>query len=97
MQRVGEWIRTTPVEGYIGTSAAIPTIDVTARLGEIKVPCVALVGADDIAMPPAFSKILAEKIADCRYAEVPDAGHLSNIEQPAAFNQAVERFYEEIL
>ena len=97
MKRVGEWIRTTPAEGYIGTSAAIPTIDVTARLGEIAIPCLALVGADDVAMPPAFSRILAGKIPDCRYAEIPDAGHISNIEQPEAFNQAVEGFHDGIL
>jgi 3-oxoadipate enol-lactonase len=97
MKRVGEWIRTTPAEGNIGTSAAIPTIDVTARLGEIAIPCLALVGADDVAMPPAFSRILAERIPDCRYAEIPDAGHISNIEQPEAFNRAVEGFHEGLL
>ena len=64
MKRVGEWIRTTPAEGYIGTSAAIPTIDVTARLGEIGIPCLALVGADDIAIsnieqPEAFNQAVA--------------------------------------
>src|SRR5687768_12858039 len=97
MARVAEWIRTTPADGYIGTSAAIPTIDVTERLREIPVPCMALVGADDIAMPPAFSKILAERLPNCRLVEIPDAGHLSNLEQPEAFNQAVEKFYEHIL
>ena len=97
MARVADWIRTTPAEGYIGTSAAIPTIDVTERLGEITVPCLALVGADDIAMPPAFSKVLAERLPDCRMVEIPDAGHLSNLEQPEHFNQAVEKFHDRIL
>jgi 3-oxoadipate enol-lactonase len=97
MARVADWIRTTPADGYIGTSAAIPTIDVTERLGEITVPCMALVGADDIAMPPAFSKILAERLPNCRMVEIPDAGHLSNLEQPESFDHAVERFHEHIL
>ena len=97
MARVADWIRTTPAEGYIGTSAAIPTIDVTERLGEITVPCLALVGADDIAMPPAFSKVLAERLPDCRMVEIPDAGHLSNLEQPEHFNQALEKFHDRIL
>lgn len=96
MTRVAEWIRTTPLEGYIGTSAAIPTIDVAHRLGEITVPCMALVGADDIAMPPVFSQTLAKYIPHCRLVEIPDAGHLSNLEQPEAFNFAVEKFYEHI-
>jgi 3-oxoadipate enol-lactonase len=96
MKRVAEWIRTTPAEGYIGTSAAIPAIDVTARLKEIGVPCLALVGSDDIAMPPAFSKILAQEIPDCRMVEIADAGHISNLEQPEAFNQALQQFYSEV-
>ena len=97
MARVADWIRHTPAEGYIGTCAAIPTIDVTERLGEITVPCMALVGADDIAMPPPFSKTLAERLPNCRLVEIPDAGHLSNLEQPESFNHAVEKFYEHIL
>jgi 3-oxoadipate enol-lactonase len=94
---VADWIRATPLEGYVGISAAIPTIDVTHRLGEIKVPCLALVGADDIAMPPAFSKVLQQHLPDCRYVEIPDAGHLSNLEQPEAFNAALDRFYASVI
>lgn len=96
MARVADWIRKTPLAGYLGTSAAIPTIDVTARLGEIKVPCLALVGADDIAMPVAFSEILAKGIPGCKMAVIPDAGHLSNLEQPEAFNRALANFYDTI-
>lgn len=97
MARVAGWIRATPVDGYIGTSAAIPTVDVTGRLGEITVPCMALAGADDVAMPPAFSRVLAAHIPNCRLVEIPDAGHLSNLEQPEAFNHAVEKFHDHIL
>ena len=97
MQRVGDWIRKTPLEGYCGTSAAIPTIDVTQRLGEIRVPCLVIVGADDIAMPPAMAQTLARHLPDAELVVIPDAGHLSNLEQPEAFNAALDRFYERIL
>ncbi len=93
MARVAGWIRTTPVDGYIGTSAAIPTIDVTHRLGEITIPCLALVGADDIAMPPVMAQTLARHLPHSKLAVIPDAGHLSNLEQPDAFNAALESFY----
>jgi 3-oxoadipate enol-lactonase len=96
MKRVAEWIRTTPLEGYCGISAAIPTIDVTHRLHEIKVPVLVLVGADDIAMPPAFSEILAREIPDAELVVIPDAGHLSNLEQPETFNAALDRFYDRL-
>jgi 3-oxoadipate enol-lactonase len=94
MTRVAEWIRTTPADGYIGMSAAIPAIDVTHRLKEIAIPCLALVGADDIAMPPSMAKILADNIPNARLEIVPDAGHLSNLEQPEAFNAALEKFHD---
>ena len=93
MARVADWIRTTPLEGYVGTSAAIPTIDVTHRLGEIRVPCLVLVGADDIAMPPSMAQTLARYLPQSELALIPDAGHLSNLEQPEAFNAALDRFY----
>lgn len=96
MTRVAEWIRTTPLEGYCGTSAAIPTIDVTHRLTEIKVPCLVIVGADDIAMPPAMAQTLARHLPDAELVVIPDAGHLSNLEQPEAFNAALDRFYRRL-
>ncbi len=92
MARVADWIRTTPVDGYIGTSAAIPTIDATARLKEIDVPCLVMVGEHDIAMPPAMARVLRDHLPHAQLSVVPDAGHLSNLEQPEAFNAALERF-----
>ena len=94
MDRVARWIRTTPAEGYIGCSAAIPSIDVTHRLREITVPCMVMVGADDIAMPPVMAKTLDENLPRSELVVIPDAGHLSNLEQSGAFNAALTRFYK---
>jgi 3-oxoadipate enol-lactonase len=96
MARVADWIRSTPLEGYSGCSAAIPTIDVTHRLGEIDVPCLVLVGADDIAMPLAMAQTLDRHLPHSELCVLPDAGHLSNLEQPEAFNAALDRFYKKI-
>lgn len=97
MATVADWIRQTPLDGYIGMSAAIPTIDVTHRLREIDIPCLALTGADDIAMPPAMAEILAKNIPNAKLEIIPDAGHLSNLEQPEAFNAALARFYTSVI
>jgi 3-oxoadipate enol-lactonase len=94
MARVADWIRATPLEGYVGCSAAIPTIDVTHRLSEIDVPCLVMVGADDIAMPPVMAQTLHRHLPRSQLTVIPDAGHLSNLEQPEAFNAALERFLE---
>ena len=92
MARIAHWIRTTPLDGYIGCSAAIPTIDVTDRLGEITIPCMVMVGADDIAMPPAMAETLDRHLPHSEIVVIPNAGHLSNLEQSGAFNAALDRF-----
>ena len=94
MDKVARWIRTTPADGYIGCSAAIPTIDVTHRLKEITVPCMVMVGADDIAMPPVMAQTLDQHLPRSELVVIPDAGHLSNLEQSGAFNAALTRFYK---
>ncbi len=94
MDKVGRWIRNTPADGYIGCSAAIPTIDVTDRLGEITVPCMVMVGADDIAMPPVMAEVLDRHLPRSELVVIPGAGHLSNLEQSGAFNAALTRFYK---
>jgi len=93
MEKVARWIRRTPADGYIGCSAAIAEIDVTHRLREITVPCMVMVGADDIAMPPALARVLDENLPASELVVIPDAGHLSNLEQSGAFNAALKRFY----
>src|SRR5205085_4431590 len=75
MEKVARWIRNTPADGYIGCSAAIPTIDVTHRLSEITVPCMVMVGADDIAMPPAMAATLDEHLPHSELVVIPNAGH----------------------
>jgi 3-oxoadipate enol-lactonase len=92
MARVASWIRTTPPGGYIGCSAAMATIDVTHRLGEITVPCMVIVGADDSVTPPAMARLLDEHLPRSELVEIPNAGHLSNLEQSGAFNAALSRF-----
>lgn len=96
MARVAEWIRNTPLEGYAGVSAAIPTIDVTHRLHEIDIPVLVIVGADDRAMPLALSQTLVKNLPDAELVVIADAGHLSNLEQPDRFYEALERFYNRI-
>jgi 3-oxoadipate enol-lactonase len=58
----------------------------------IRAPALVLVGERDTVTPPPLSEELASLLPDARYALIPDAGHLSNEENPAAFNVAVREF-----
>jgi pimeloyl-ACP methyl ester carboxylesterase len=60
-------------------------------LGEIKVPSLVVVGANDAPFLTA-SDYMAKKILGARKIVIPDAGHAVNIDQPAAFNSAMLEF-----
>ncbi len=64
---------------------------VMAGLASVTVPVLVLVGARDKAFLPAADYIAA-KIPGAVRVVVPDAGHVSNLDQPELFNQAVLEF-----
>jgi len=66
--------------------------DARPSLASIRVPTLVLVGADDALTPPEMSERLAAGIAGAQLRQIPSAGHLSNLEQPKLFNEAVLQF-----
>jgi 3-oxoadipate enol-lactonase len=92
IEPIARMIRGTPVAGYVGCCHAIPKIDLTARLKEIRVPVLAITGVEDVAAPG--TRAIHENLPGSELVEIPSASHLSNIEQPEAFNQALTRFYD---
>jgi len=92
MARIGKLIADTPVAGYVGCCHAIPKLNLTARLKEIAVPIQIIVGADDQGTPVAMSKEIHDNAPGSRLEILPKAAHLSNIEQPAAFDRALGEF-----
>ncbi|GHB58015.1 alpha/beta hydrolase [Streptomyces cirratus] len=62
-----------------------------ARLPE-SVPCLVLVGADDVYTPVADAEALHALIAHSRLAVIDRAGHLPGVERPDAFNRALLEF-----
>lgn len=65
--------------------------DVIESLPSIDVPSLVLVGADDEPFLDA-TDYMAAKIPAATKVVIPEAGHASNIDQPRAFNTAVQRF-----
>ena len=79
----------TPVAGYVGCSHAIPKINFTARLKEIKCPILVIVGADDPGTPVSMAKEIHDNAPGSKLVVLPQAAHLSNIEQPEGFTKAL--------
>ncbi|HVY06942.1 MAG TPA: 3-oxoadipate enol-lactonase [Burkholderiales bacterium] len=92
MAQVGAMIRGTKPAGYIGCCRAIPKINLTDRLGAIKSPVRVIVGDQDVGTPVAMSKAISDAIPGSDLIVIPSASHLSNLEQPAAFNNALADF-----
>jgi 3-oxoadipate enol-lactonase len=79
-------------ESYMKSIAARGDWKPVLDPSSVKVPTLIVVGDDDRLTPPAMAKSIADAIPGARLAIIPTAGHLSNIEQPAAFNAAVLDF-----
>ncbi|WP_245895845.1 alpha/beta fold hydrolase [Deinococcus irradiatisoli] len=69
--------------------------DVEALLPTIAVPTLVIWGARDPLVPPRLGQHLAGSIPGAQYVELPRAGHVVMVDQPAAFNEAVLDFLAE--
>ena len=58
----------------------------------VALPTLLVFGEDDRLTPPAIGRAMQAMIPGAELVIMPTAGHLSNIEQPAVFNQAVLDF-----
>lgn len=68
--------------------------DSTPILSSIHCPTLVLVGEQDSLTPPALSEEMQRAIGGSELVVIPGAGHLSNLEQTAAFNAALARFLD---
>jgi len=93
VERVRSIQAAAPVQGIIGDLTAMAerpnSVDL---LSSIKVPTLVIVGEDDVLTPPADAQRIAKGIPGARLVTIPEAGHLSNMDQPDLFNRAVEEF-----
>jgi len=85
-------IRATPPAGFIGCCHAIPKIDVTKHLREVKCPTLVIVGEHDPGTPPEMAREIHANLPGSELVVIPEAAHLSNVEQPDAFNAAIDKF-----
>ena len=66
--------------------------DVRDDVGNLTTPALALTGEHDQLTPPWNHEYLADEMSDCEYTTIEDAAHLSMLERPAAFNEALQEF-----
>jgi pimeloyl-ACP methyl ester carboxylesterase len=61
-------------------------------LPRIAVPTLLIWGEQDVRSPLSIARTFEQAIPDARLVLIPDCGHVSNLEQPELFNEAVREF-----
>lgn len=90
--KVRAMILNTPVAGFVGCCRAIQAMDQRESVKAVTAPTLVIVGADDPGTTPDMARAIQERIAGSRLTILPEAAHLSNIEQAARFDAAVLEF-----
>jgi 3-oxoadipate enol-lactonase len=91
VDKVRQMIRATPANGFIGCAAALADHDFRSTIATVTRPVLFLVGDKDGVNPPAMQELHAA-LPGSKYVEIEGAGHISNLDQPAAFTRAVRDF-----
>ena len=87
-----DWRKITPHNLAHSVAALVQRDDISPRLSEIHVPTLVIHGFDDIAVPTEKSRAMAEALPKAHWVGIANAGHASNLMQPAAVNAAIEEF-----
>ena len=96
LQRLTDSIAALHKDSYLKALEAVTRYQLEGDIATIGVPCLLMVGAEDHLTPPAVHVEMQKRIAGSRLVVIPDAGHLSNIEQPQAFNKALLEFLRHV-
>jgi 3-oxoadipate enol-lactonase len=92
VRRLEASIATLHRDSYLKAMETVTRYVIPAGHAAIAVPVLVLVGADDALTPPDAARRLADAIPGAVLETIADAGHLSNIERPEAFDRAVLAF-----
>ena len=71
-----------PIEGYLGTAAAIRDTDLREDAAKIDLPVMCVVGEEDGSTPPELVLEMANMIPGADFKLIKGAGHIPCVEQP---------------
>jgi len=95
VEAVRKQITGNSVESIVGALTALMTRpDSTPILSTIRCPVQIIVGDEDAITPLALSEQMHRDISGSELTVIKGAGHMSNMEQPTAFNDALAGFLE---
>lgn len=96
MEKIKEMVASTPLDGFVGCANALQNIKYGNKLGRINVPTLFICGEFDPAANPEYMGPMKEAVAGSELHVVPDAGHISNMENSYAFNAGLMDFLDKL-
>ena len=78
------------------TQAVTRRTNVLARIPQISVPALVIVGGEDIATTPDKAQHIAEGIRGARLETVAGSGHMTPVEQPERISELLSAFLAEV-
>ena len=96
IEKVRRMISGTGTKGYIACGSAVRDMAQTTMLLQVKAPTLILVGRQDPGCNVEKATVLNRMIDGSQMVVLEDAAHLSNIEQPQAFNSALRAFIDRV-
>jgi pimeloyl-ACP methyl ester carboxylesterase len=85
-------MRTNPIAIAAAHRGMAIRPDVTSQLASMQIPTLVLVGEHDQISPAAEMQTIAESMPDARFVVIPEAGHMSPMENSIAVNHAIREF-----
>jgi len=92
MELARDCMASVPEASYRATMMSMLGFDQCNVLKDIVVPTLLLSGSKDKNAPAPMMAKMATYISSARYFELEGVGHLANLEQPGAFNAALDSF-----
>jgi 3-oxoadipate enol-lactonase len=89
------FLQTDP-QGWMGCAAAIAGTDFYETTARLRLPTLAIAGANDGSTPPDLVRETAELIPGARFHLIQGAGHLPMAEKPAEYAAALTGFLKAI-
>jgi pimeloyl-ACP methyl ester carboxylesterase len=94
---IGNAVRATAasatVDGIVGgLEAMLGRPDSTETLSTLTIPTLIVAGEEDVTTPAKEARTMHTAIRGSRFELLANAGHLSNVERPAAFNAVLSEF-----
>lgn len=82
----------TPLEGYLGCSAAIQGTDFFASTATLQVPTLGIAGSDDGATPADLVRETVDLVKGSQFHLIRSAGHLPCVEKPEEYARVLTQF-----